>query len=273
SRGVSRGGPREEPRARWTGVARGPGRFPLPSRKFAAPVAKRPPALQVRDVLCASLRRTRTARSLGRSLFRRFLRLACLLRASRPRGAGWLAAGPFLACSFVLGAFGLLLTHGVYLAAGGAPRPVRQRFFARGFLFRLELVVDELQDRGLGRVPPTRSQPKDARVAAPPVDEARRDVLEDLLHGRAVGDPLRDLAPRAHPVVLGRRDQSLRQGPKLLRLRQRRLNAFVREERGELVRKHRQTMRRAPPELAAGPVVHHDELLVSGRDRLELHAE
>ena len=97
-----------------------------------------------------------------------------------------------------------------------------------GLGLRIELAADELHLRDFGAVAAAMAEPQQARVAAGPRREARRDRVEQLGHDLAVLQVLHDQPPRvqrlavrvaAGHAALGDRDEPLDERPQLLRLR------------------------------------------------------
>src|ERR1700693_2898076 len=129
----------------------------------------------------------------------------------------------------------LLLADGLDPPARRPASAIGERFFPRRLVLRLEAVIHELQDGGFRAVPAARAQPENPRVSAGPVHDAGSDLLEYFLDCGSVGDPLRHPPARREAVGFGGRDQALRERPKLLGLRERRLDALVRHQRRELI--------------------------------------
>src|SRR5512143_983283 len=142
---------------------------------------------------------------------------------------------------------GLLLLGGLcrHLLLGLPVRPVE---------------VDELEDRQLRAVARPTAELQDPRVTARARLETRRDLFEELLDGRSLGDRLQDESARVKPSPLSQSDHLLDERPEVLRLRQRRLDALVGDEGRKLVPEQRLAMRRRPSELPARSIVLHGTL-------------
>ena len=114
---------------------------------------------------------------------------------------------------------------------------------------------------------------QDARVAARPLGEPRRDRLEQLADDRLVRDLGQDHPPRVQRLAvgvagrdaaLGDGDQPLDERPQLLRLRHRRLDPLVAQQRSGLVAQQRQAMLRDAAEFPVCDVVSHGEFEGAG---------
>ena len=113
------------------------------------------------------------------------------------------------------------------------------------------------------------ANPKDARVAAWTIREPRRQRLEQLANDVGVGDlgehhaagvqglPARVAGSDAAP---GDRDQPFDEGPQLLRLRHRRLDLLVTQQRDGLVPQQREPMLGDAAQFSMTYVVSHDSV-------------
>src|SRR5450759_3261073 len=176
-----------------------------------------------------------------------------------------------LGLGFAFGALALLLglvgvTLAFPLARDELLGPFEERLFLllgglrRDLLLRLAVrpvEVDELDDRHLGAVTLTPSELHDSGVAAGALLEARRDLLEELLDSRRLGNGLQGETARVETAPLSEGDHLLDERPEVFRLRQRRLDPLVGDEGRKLVPKERLAMRRRPAELATRSIVLH----------------
>src|SRR5690606_17868962 len=106
--------------------------------------------------------------------------------------------------------------------------------------------LDEYNDCYIRRITRPMSQMPHPRIPPVPVGETRSDLVEQLRERILVLDPPRDQAPgmEVPPLRLG--DQRLGEPPQLLRLRDRRLDPTVQEERGREVPEHELAVLRRP---------------------------
>src|SRR5438552_3220481 len=172
---------------------------------------------------------------------------------------------------------------GGLLALGrGAPAG---RLLRGGFLGLRARALDQLDHRERRRVPVAGAQLDDARVAARAVGEARRDLVEELLHHAAPPDERARAPARVQRPLLAEGDHAIAPAAQLLRLGVGGAHHLVLEQRGHQVAEKRPAVRRRAPELHACHTVAHDlrrlllvlqaaavELLAR-REVLEPHAE
>src|SRR3989442_11423484 len=172
---------------------------------------------------------------------------------------------------------GRLLAFGRGAPAGG--------LLGRGFLALRARPLDQLDHRERRRIPVAGAQFDDARVAARALGEARRDLVEELLHHAAPPDERAGAPARVQRPLLAEGDHAVAPATQLLRLGVGGAHHLVLEQRGHQVAQERPAVRRRPPELHACHAVAHDlrrlllvlqaaavELLAR-REVLEPHAE
>src|SRR5690606_20977424 len=123
---------------------------------------------------------------------------------------------------------------------------------ARGPTFSLShgSSLDEFDDCYIRRITRPMSQLADPRVPPVPSGEPRPDLVEQLRQRLVIPDPPGDQAPGVEVSTLRLGDQRLRELPQLLRLRDRRLDPPVQEERGGHVPEHQLAVLRRPREVA-----------------------
>ena len=142
-------------------------------------------------------------------------------------------------------------------------------FFGVGFGLRarVELAADQLDLRDLGGVAPAEAEPQQARVAARPRREARRERVEQLGDDLAILHVLHDQAARVQRLAvggagreaaLGDGDQPLDERPQLLRARHRRRQMLVAEQGRRLVPQHRNAMLGDAAQFSVCDSVSHD---------------
>src|SRR5580693_10647124 len=121
----------------------------------------------------------------------------------------------------------------------------------------LDVAIDELDHSDWRGIAIAEAGLHDAGIAAVAVLVARTDHLEQLLdHGEVAH--LRDrLAARMQVAALAERDELLDDRAQILRLRQRRRDLLVLDQRRAQVRQHRFAMIRAAAELAVSLGVTH----------------
>src|SRR6185436_5262418 len=136
-----------------------------------------------------------------------------------------------------------------------------------GFGVRVELAADQLDLRDFRGVAAAEAEAQDPRVAARARLEARRDRVEQLGDDVAVLDVAEHHPARVQgaavglaggQAALGDGDDPLDERPQLLRLRHRRLDPLVADQRLRLVAEHRDAMLRDPAELSLSYSVTHD---------------
>src|SRR5690606_26328863 len=110
--------------------------------------------------------------------------------------------------------------------------------------------LDEFDDCYIRRITRPMSQLADPRVPPVPSGEPRPDLVEQLRQRLVIPDPPGDQAPGVEVSTLRLGDQRLRELPQLLRLRDRRLDPPVQEERGGHVPEHQLAVLRRPREVA-----------------------
>ena len=121
---------------------------------------------------------------------------------------------------------------------------------------RLRL-IEQLHQRHRRGVARTRIHAQDARVAARTRLEARTEGLEQLHDHFRVAQLREGAATIGVAVVLAERDQRLDDAAQFLRLRHRRADRLVTQQRRRHVAKHRRAMRCVAAELPAGKLVTH----------------
>src|SRR5690606_16754302 len=117
--------------------------------------------------------------------------------------------------------------------------------------------VHELQEGHRRRVALADARTDDAGVAARAVGEPLRERTEELLEDLLVPHRTRRQSTRVDGALLAEGDHLLGRLARLLRLRDRRPNPLVAEERGHEVLDERFAMGRGPRKLAAGNSVSH----------------
>jgi len=120
--------------------------------------------------------------------------------------------------------------------------------------------------RRLGAVAATEADAQDARVAARPIREPRRQLREQLADDLGVRNLGQDETPRVQRLglgvacgdaALGDRDQPLHERPQLLGFRDRGFDPLVPEQRDGLVPQHRQSMLGDAAQFAVRYIVSH----------------
>src|SRR5438067_4208473 len=183
-------------------------------------------------------------------------------------------------------------------STGGGPAPPRRgrllalgrgppagRLLRGGHLGLRARPLDPLDHRARRRVPVARAQLDDARVAARPLREAGRDLVEELPHHAAPPDERRGAPASVQRPLLAEGDHTVAPAAQLLRLGVGGAHHLVLEQRGHQVAEERPAVRRCAPELHACHAVAHElrrlllvlqaaavELLAR-REVLEPHAE
>src|SRR5438445_9821856 len=153
---------------------------------------------------------------------------------------------------------------------GGAAPPRRGRLLAfgrgapagwllrGGFLALRARALDQLDHRERRRIPVAGTQFDDARVAARAVGEARRDLVEELLHHAAPLDERAGPPARMQRPLLAEGEHAVAPATQLLRLGVGGAHHLVLEQRGHQVAEERPAVRRRAPELHACHAVAHD---------------
>ena len=255
----------------------------LPSSKRKRPVPRKRPAVRMFCRLGSW-----QLRQLGADL--RSTRLP------RRRRLGALAAGVGLAALAALGARRLAFFAGAAPSAPSAPSspspaglPRRRSAAARrrpptplAFGLAASAAAFSASAFGLYSLPTSsicaisaavaaaEAEAQDARVAARPRLEARRDRVEQLGDDVAVLDVAQDEAPRVQrpgvgvsrgDAALGDGDDPLDERTQLLRLRHRRLDALVPDQRLRLVAEHRDPVLGDAAQFSLSNSVTHDSLV------------
>src|SRR5690606_36914070 len=122
----------------------------------------------------------------------------------------------------------------------------------------LARLIEQLHERHRRRVARPIPHLQDPEIAARTVLEARPELGEELADRRLVAQPRERETPTAHAVLLRERDQRLDDPPELLRLRQRRLDRLVRQQRCREIAVQRLAVRRVAAELPARFAMTHD---------------
>src|SRR5205085_11846833 len=103
----------------------------------------------------------------------------------------------------------------------------------------------------------------DARVTPCPLLEARRDVVEQLLHDRALLNEGQRAPASGERSVLAERDHPLGEAASFLGLRIGGLDPLVLEQSRDQIAKQGASVRRGPVEFASGVQVTHQALSFS----------
>src|SRR5438477_11347062 len=132
--------------------------------------------------------------------------------------------------------------------------PPRKRSFRRR---RLRLEVDELEVDHVSRVPWAGPQLDDPRIAARPLREAGADVGEEAVDNLLRAQVRERLPPCVEIAALAERDHLLGERLDRLRLRLRRLDPAVLDQRAGEIRVQRLAVRGVAAELLSGALVAH----------------
>src|SRR3954463_12322424 len=127
--------------------------------------------------------------------------------------------------------------------------------------------VDKLEIDHVGRVSWTRAELHDPRVAAGTLGEARADVCEQAMDDLLRAQVRERLPPRMEVAAFAERDHLLGERLDRLRLRFRRLDPAVLDQRAREVRVQRLPMRRIAAELLSRAMVTHRTTPVLRRRR------
>src|SRR5690606_13243897 len=124
-------------------------------------------------------------------------------------------------------------------------------------------LIEQLDQRHRRRVARPEAHLEDAQIPARPLLEARPELVEQLADRGFVAQPIERETTAADAVLLRERDQRLDDPAQLLRLRQGRLDRFVRQQGRRHVAVHRLAMRRVPAELPARLTMTHGSTSLS----------
>src|SRR6185295_9243384 len=122
---------------------------------------------------------------------------------------------------------------------------------------RIDIAVNQLDDANRRRVAVAVAGLEHAGVAAVARGVTRPEHIEQLLHHRGVAQLRGRLTARVQVAALGQRDQLLDDRAQVLRLRQRRDDLLVLDQRGSEMLEQRVALVGAPVELAVSIAVTH----------------